>query len=87
MVMNNISSVAILLSVNRKNAITDVWLTESFKKLPTLAPPGCVKNAALVSVHITLIIIYSQKFYIITEVLVPYFVTSSTPFARICEYS
>ncbi len=59
---NNILSVAILLSVNKKNAITDVWLTASVKKLPTLTLPYCVKNAALVLVPITLVIIYSQRF-------------------------
>ncbi len=30
-----------LLSVNKKKAITDAWLTASVKKLPTLAPPKC----------------------------------------------
>ncbi len=41
---NNILSVAILLLVNKKNTIMDVWLTASVKKLPTLAPPCCVKK-------------------------------------------
>ncbi len=44
---NNILSVVILLSVNKKNAITDVWLTASVKKLPTLAPPCCVKKYSI----------------------------------------
>ncbi len=35
-----------LLSVNKNNAITDVWLTASVKKLPTLAPPCCVKKCS-----------------------------------------
>ncbi len=35
---NNVLSVAILLSVNKKNAITHVRLMASVKKLPTLAP-------------------------------------------------
>ncbi len=60
---NNIISVAILLSVNKKNTITCVWLTANVKKLPTLAPPCCVKNAALVSAHIMLVIIYSQRIF------------------------
>ncbi len=61
-VENNILSVTIIVSVNKKNEITDLWLMTSVKKLPTLAPPHCVKNAALISVHITLVIIYSQRF-------------------------
>ncbi len=43
---NHILSVAILLSVNKKNAITDVWLTASVKKLPTLDPPCCIKKCS-----------------------------------------
>ncbi len=43
---NNILSVAILSSVNKKNVITDVWLMASVKKLPTLDPSCCVKKCS-----------------------------------------
>ncbi len=43
---NNILSFFVLLSANKKNTITDVWLTASVKKLPTLAPPCCVKKCS-----------------------------------------
>ncbi len=36
----------VLLSVNKKNAITDLWLTASVQKLPSLAPPCCVKKCS-----------------------------------------
>ncbi len=36
----------VLLSVNKNNAITDVWLTASVKKLPTLALPCGVEKCS-----------------------------------------
>ncbi len=42
---NNILSVAILLSVNKKNAITDVWLTQVITK----SKVGSLRQAQLLS--------------------------------------
>ncbi len=57
----------VLSSVNKKNVIIDVWLMVSVKKLSTFALSLLLlchvasKNAVLVSVYITLLIIYSQS--------------------------
>ncbi len=48
--------------MGKKNAITDVWLTASVKKLPTLAPPCCVKKCSIsISLYYAINYIYIVK--------------------------
>ncbi len=58
---NNILSVPILLSVNKKNAITDVWLTASVKKFAYFSSAMLRQKVQHLYQFITLVIIYSQS--------------------------